>query len=109
MAGFLNTSSVMMCPHGGQVTAVTANTRARAAGGFLLRASDTLLVAGCPLNVAGAPHPCVRVQWMTPSPRTRVTGDFALTQQSVGLCLAADGAPQGAVLINATQPRVSGL
>ena len=36
-------------------------------------------------------------------------GDFVLDEASVGLCVAGDQAPQGAVLILATQPQVSGL
>ncbi len=71
MPGLLNSSSVLMCPHGGSVSAITTNSRSKAAGDFLLRASDTFIVGGCPLNVAGAPH-------------------------------------LGTVLINFTQPRVSG-
>jgi hypothetical protein len=108
MAGLLNAASVLMCPHGGTVTASTSNTRARAAGGFILRARDTFTIAGCPLNVSGAPHPCVRVQWVVASPRTRVMSDAALTAESVGLCLAADGAPQGTAQVVTTQPRVTG-
>ena len=109
MAGFLTTGGSMMCPHGGQVTTATSNARAKAAGSFMLRASDTFTIAGCPFLVGLVPHPCVRVQWVTPSARVRVTGDSALTQQSLGLCIAADGAPQGAVLITVAQPRVTGL
>jgi hypothetical protein len=108
MAGLLNSSSVMMCPHGGTVQATTTNARAQAAGGFLLRPSDTFLVAGCPFNVAGAPHPCVQVQWVQPALQSQVIGDFTLTEQSVGLCIAADAAVQGTVLITFTQPRVAG-
>jgi len=108
MAQFLNMSSVMMCPHGGQVNPVTQNARAQAGGGFILRMSDTFLIAGCPFVLGAAPHPCMRVQWVSASASTKVTGDSALTMQSVGLCMAADGAPQGTVLINSTQAQVSG-
>ena len=109
MAGLLTTSSVLMCPHGGTVTATTSNARAKAAGSFILRATDTFLVAGCPFVVAGSPHPCVRVQWVQAAARSKAVSDFTLTQDSVGLCAAGDGAVQGTVLISATQPRVSGL
>ena len=107
MGQLLNTSSVMMCPHGGMVSAVSSNTKAKA-GDFMLRPSDTFTIAGCPLNISGAPHPCVRVQWVVNALRSKAAGDFTLTTDSVGLCLAADQAPQGTVLINFTQPRVSG-
>lgn len=108
MAGLLNTASQMMCPHGGTVSAATSNTQARVGGSFALRASDTFTVAGCALNISGAPHPCVRVQWVQPAAQSKAAGDFSLTQQSVGLCVAGDQAVQGTVLITSTQPQVSG-
>lgn len=98
----------MMCPHGGTVMAVSSNTRAKAAGDFILRSSDTFTIAGCTLNVAGAPHPCLQVQWILTDLRGKAAGDFTLSTDSMGLCVAGDQAPQGSVLINSAQARVSG-
>ena len=109
MANLLNTSSMMMCPHGGMVSAIPGNTRALAMGGPILRSSDTFLIAGCTVNVLGAPHPCVQVRWVQTDLRSRVLSDFTLSAQSVGLCVAADQAVQGTVIITSTQPRVSGI
>jgi hypothetical protein len=109
MAGLLTVSSVLMCPHGGTVLATTANGRVSAGGDYVLRSSDTCTIAGCPLNIAGAPHPCMTVQWIVPATRGQVLGDVTLTESSVGLCLAGDQAPQGTVLIAVTQQRVAGL
>lgn len=109
MPALLNTSSIMMCPHGGMVSAISANTRVQAVGGPVLRSSDTFLIAGCVLNIAGAPHPCVTVNWVQPDTKSQVMGDFTLSEASVGLCTAGDQAVQGTVLITFTQPRVSGL
>jgi hypothetical protein len=109
MPALLTAASVMMCPHGGTVQAVTANSRAQAAGSFLLRASDTFLVAGCPFALGPVPHPCVQVQWVQPAAGSKAVGDFALTEASVGLCIAPDQAVQGTVLILAAQPRVAGF
>lgn len=109
MAGLLNVSSVMMCPHGGTVQAVSSNARVKAAGDFVLRQSDTFTIAGCPFVIGTVPHPCVRVQWVQPAARSKAVSDFTLTAQSVGLCLAADQAPQGTVMITATQPRAVGV
>ena len=110
MAALLTSSSVLMCPHGGTVSAVTSNAQVKAAGDFVLRQSDTFLVAGCPFTIPpGVPHPCVQVQWVQPSAQSQVIGDFVLTEESVGLCVAADLAVQGTVLILGTQPRASGL
>ncbi len=97
-----------MCPHGGTVTAVSANTRAQAAGGYILRGSDTFTIAGCPFNVSGVPSPCVTVQWVQTDLNSQTMGDLTLSEASVGLCLAATQAPQGTVLIMATQPRAAG-
>ena len=108
MANLLTVSSVMMCPHGGMVQPVTTNTRARAAGDFLLRSSDTFLIVGCPFLLALVPHPCVQVQWVLTALQSKAVGDFNLNESSVGLCVAADQAVQGTVLIQFTQPRVGG-
>jgi len=107
MSGLLNVSSVLMCPHGGTVSAVSANARVAAAGSPVLRASDTFLVAGCPFILALVPHPCVTVQWLVTNLESQVLGDETLSDQSVGMCLAADQAPQGVVIIS-TQLRVTG-
>lgn len=98
----------MMCPHGGTVTAITTNTRAKAGGDFILRSSDTFVIAGCPFVIGVLAHPCVQVQWVQPDTRSQVMSDFTLSEASVGLCVAPDQAVQGTVLINFTQPQVSG-
>src|SRR5882672_1982935 len=109
MANLLNSSSIMMCPHGGTVNAITSNAKAKAGGDFILRSSDTFLIAGCPFAIGPTPHPCMKVQWVQTDTRSQVMSDFTLSEQSVGLCLAADQGAQGTVLINFTQPRVSGI
>jgi hypothetical protein len=108
MPPLLTVASTMMCPHGGVVTAAPGSSRAQAASP-ILRSSDTFVVAGCTFNVSGAPHPCVSVNWVQTATRVRHAGDFALNQSSVGLCVAGDQTPQGAVLISSTQTGVSGL
>jgi len=109
MAGLLNAATSMMCPHGGQVTAITSNARAKADGAFLLRASDTFTIAGCPFVVVAVPHPCVKVTWVQPALQSKTTGDPNLTEASVGLCVAADQAVQGTVQILSTQQKVTGF
>ena len=108
MGQFLTTESVMMCPHGGQVQPISSNTRVQAAGDFVLRSSDTFLIVGCPFVLGIPPHPCMQVQWVQPDTQSQVMGDFTLSEDSLGLCVAADLAVQGTVLIIFTQPRVSG-
>ncbi len=108
MAGLLNASSILMCPHGGTVSIVTSNARVTAGGDFAVRSSDTFMIAGCPFTLGPTPHPCVQVQWVQPAARSQVLGDFTLTEESVGLCVAADQAVQGTVEITSGQPQVAG-
>lgn len=110
MAQLLTTASSMMCPHGGQVQAVSSNTRANA-GAPILRGSDTFTIAGCAFTLPPpiGPHPCVTVQWIKSNLRSKAAGDFMLAADSVGLCLAGDQAPQGTVIVASTQTKGSGL
>ena len=109
MGALLTTASMMMCPHGGTVTAISSNTQATAGGSPLVRASDTFTIAGCPFTLPPAvPSPCTTVQWMQTNTESQAAGDFTLSMNSMGLCLAATQAPQGTVLINNTQQKVTG-
>jgi hypothetical protein len=108
MPGLLTTASTMMCPHGGTVQASPSSTRAQVAGAPLVSATDLFTIVGCVFNISGAPHPCVSVQWVQPAARSTLAGNPTLTEASVGLCVAADQAPQGPVMIVAAQPNVSG-
>jgi len=109
MGHFLTTASVLSCPHGGTVTASTQNRRVQAAGDLVVRATDTFTIAGCTFTLGVVPHPCVRAQWPVPTTRNRAAGDPSLTDESVGLCLAGDGAAQGTVVISSTQLRGEGI
>ena len=108
MPPLLTAASTMMCPHGGTVIATPSQTKALAGGAPILQASDTCVIAGCAFAPGGVPMPCVSVQWSTPAQRTQTTSP-SLHESSVGLCLAATMAPQGAVLIVATQSQGSGI
>jgi hypothetical protein len=108
MGDYLTASSELKCPHGGMVTPVPANTAITLGGDPIVVASDTFPIAGCTF-LPGAPHPCVQVQWATTALRGAADGAQALTTDSVGLCVAADGSVQGVVIIKETQPKVGGL
>ena len=95
-----------ICPHGGAVTTISANARVLMSGMPVATLGDTYLVAGCVFNVSGAPHPCLKVQWLVPAARVLVNGQPAIIQTSVGLCQSGDMSPQGPPVIIATQPRV---
>ena len=107
MAGaLLTTQTVMLCPHGGHVQAVTTNTAATIDGAPLLLAADHLPVVGCAFALPGPkPSPCVRVRWLRGSGTTTVQGRAVLTAASVGLCESAEGAPQGPPVLVSTPPQ----
>jgi hypothetical protein len=110
MAGpSLTINSTLLCPHGGTVQIISANTRASADGGYLATASDTFVISGCPFQIPAVvpiPSPCVTVRWLVPDTRVKVNGNPTLSQSSVGLCLSAAQVPQGPVVVVNTQPKV---
>lgn len=107
MSGFLTPSSTMMCPHGGQVQAVSSNTQVTIQGQPILRSTDTFIIAGCAFVIGVVPSPCVTVQWVQTALRSTIS-DPTLTLSSIGLCQAATMAVQGPVVIASTQPSVTG-
>ena len=107
-APVLTTADVIMCPHGGAVSLSSSQSKVMAAGATVLRPSDSFSISGCAFSTpATGPHPCVSVKWMSPSQSTTAVSGNLLTQSSVGLCLAGDQTPQGTVLIQQTQMKVS--
>lgn len=105
MADFLTTATVMKCPHGGTVTATTANTRAKADGAYILLASDMFSIAGCTFS-PGYASPCAQVVWSTPASKNLV-GSPVLTKDSVGMCIGPSGT-QGKVMIVQNQLKAAG-
>jgi hypothetical protein len=106
MAGLLNTASVMMCPHGGTVSG-SPSSSVKVGGAIALLSTDTFTIAGCTFN-PGTAHPCMTLRWVRPAERSTSSQSPTLTEDSVGLCLAADQAVQGTVQILFTQPQVKG-
>jgi hypothetical protein len=106
MPALLTTASTLMCPHGGTVTGSPGATKVTA-DAVVLRATDSFSIAGCTFNVGGTPQPCTTVQWVVTAQKVKHAGDLVLTEASVGLCLGP--APQGTVIVSATQDKVSGL
>ncbi len=107
MAGSaLTAASSMQCPHGGQVQAVPSNLRAKA-DGPLLTQSDTFTIVGCPFTIPPAtPSPCLQVKWIVADTRAKAAGNATLSQSDTGLCINAQNAPQGPVVVVNTQTRV---
>ena len=71
-----------------------------------LLVDDVATIAGCPFNIAGAPSPCLRVQWQMPATRVTIESSPVLLSSSVGLCMNAGGAPQGTAIVTGFQTRV---
>jgi hypothetical protein len=94
--------AVAMCPHGGQITTISSNTRVLASGMPVALVTDQFTVVGCTF-APGAPQPCVLVQWTAPTAETLINGQPAVTAASVGLCIAANGAPNGPAIVVSTQ------
>ena len=108
MADLLTTDTRMRCPHAGTVTATPGQFKAKAGGALVVRAGDQFVIAGCTFLIGNTPHPCVRVTWSSPALKSTASGDAPLNTSSVGMCVAADEARQGAVIIDSTQAKVAG-
>lgn len=109
MPGFLvHVGATAICPHGGQVSVVSTNSRVLVSSQQVATTGDTYLIAGCAFNISGSPHPCVKVQWLVPASRVLVNGQAVILQTSTGICQSADQTPQGPPNIVATQMRVRG-
>jgi hypothetical protein len=97
-------AATAMCPHGGQLSTVSADTRVQAGGTPVALVTDQFMVAGCAFTLpSGTPQPCLTVQWSAPTARTLINSQPAITAASVGLCIAANGAPNGPAIIASTQ------
>jgi hypothetical protein len=105
--GFVITSAtVAMCPHGGQVAFAPSQSQLMADSAPAILVSDVASIAGCPFVIAGAPSPCLTIQWTSPATRAGVQGTPVLLSTSIGLCMSPAAAPQGSVIFASVQARV---
>ena len=103
----LTQATLITCAHGGAVIAVPTS-RVRAAGSKVLTTADEYTVAGCTnQNASGDPSPCTTVEWIATDGRTKASRAATLSMDSAATCKAETGAPQGAAIIVATQPRMA--
>ena len=110
MPGFLvSVGSTIICPHAGQTTIVSSNTRVLLGGQPASTATDVYTVAGCPFTLPnGKPQPCVTLRWIVPAARVLIGGQPAVLQTSTGLAQSAEQIPQGPPTVVVTQVRVKG-
>jgi hypothetical protein len=102
-----------ICPHGGQISVVSTNTKVKAMGQFVAVMGDIYNVAGCPFQIPAGPvtkpQPCIKVQWIVPALRVKVMGKQVLLKSSTGICQSAEQIPQGPPNVIMTQMRVKGV
>ena len=110
MPGYLlAVNSTLLCPHGGQITAVTTNNRVLLGGQPAVAQPDAFAVAGCAFIIPpSTPHPCVLAKWLVVATRVTINHKPAILQDSTALCQAADQAPQGPPNVVVNQMRVKG-
>ena len=111
MPGYLyQVGATAMCPHGGKVTAVASSPRVKVGGAMATVTSDTFTIAGCTFTIpTSKPQPCTKVQWLVPAVRVKINGQYAVLQDSKGLCQTAEQIPQGPPQVSLTQIRVKGM
>jgi hypothetical protein len=109
MPGFLlHVGATVMCPHGGQVTAIPSSPKVLVGGQPVVTMADNFPIAGCAFTIPpGKPQPCVKVQWTVPATKVTIGGQFGLIATSSGLCQSAEQAPQGAPIVSVTQVKAS--
>ena len=99
----LTVNSILLCPHGGSVQISTSNTKVKLNGAYIALATDQFSISGCPfqipIGVGTKPSPCLTVQWVVVDLKNKVVGSQILNEESVGLCLSPEQAPQGTVNI----------
>jgi hypothetical protein len=102
----INVGATAMCPHGGQITVISSDTRVLASGTPVATLADQFVVAGCAFTVPpGKPQPCFNVQWTTPATRVLINGQPPILQSSTGLALSVDAIPGGPPIVTVTQLR----
>jgi hypothetical protein len=105
MPGFLlDSTSVIMCSHGGQAQTTMPNPRVKVNGRPVVVQTPPHTIAGCPLPSSGLPA-CLIAQWVTGAVRVKASGMPVLLQDSQAIC-PPNGTP---VVVVMTQMRVKGM
>lgn len=98
----VHVGATILCPHAGQVSVVTTNTRVLTGGQPAATLADLYPIAGCSSG-------CAIAIWIVPATRVFVNGQPVILKNSVGVCQSATQSPQGPPNVVATQSRVSGV
>ena len=103
MPFILNQSATVICPHGGQATAIPTSVRVMVGGAPPILMTDTTMVVGCPFMVGPSPGPCLQVTWLTGATRVLIEGKPPLLMSSSGITQGPGAGPPTLVM---TQVRV---
>jgi hypothetical protein len=107
-APILQLGCVVQCLHGGVATPIPSNAKVLVGGSPALLATDQWVLTPCAFVLGPKPSPCVRIQWTMPALRVTVNGAPVLLATSIGLCLSAEGLPQGLATVAGAQTKVLG-
>lgn len=99
MPALLTVGSLVTCMHGAPVLLTTDNDQLSVNGLPALLETDTHEVVGCPFVVGLVPSPCVLVTWDFGTQNLKVNEVGVLTEESIGQCQNAAGAPQGVAIV----------
>jgi hypothetical protein len=106
MPGFLlHLGATVQCAHAGQAQPTVTNPRVLVSGQPIVMQPAPYVIAGCPLNISGAPSPCITANWTTAATRITSNGMPVLLLDSQAICVP-NGTP---LLILSTQTRVTGM
>ena len=111
MAGnTLSIAASLKCPHGGKVQIVPSNPLTTVDHASIATVNDTFIVIGCPFQIPAVvpiPSPCLTVRWVVTDTLVKVNNALTLSRSSQGICYSVQQAPQGPVVIESTQSKVS--
>lgn len=82
----LHVGATVLCSHGGTATPTTSNPRVLVSGQPTVTMTAPYVIAGCPLNVGGAPVPCVTGQWVVAATRVFSNGQPLVLMDSQSVC-----------------------
>ena len=109
----LHLGAGVSCPHAAPSQAAPGSPRVLLGGQPAASMTDLWTVAGCPFQIpvgAGTkPQPCVNIQWTVPATRVLINGSPAVLATSAGIGQSVEQIPQGPAVIQAVQPRVTGI
>jgi hypothetical protein len=108
VGSLLTSGATMMCPHGASVSIVASNQDVTLGGEQVLLSSDTFTISGCSFMIGNVASPCMEVAWQMPTQKCSCGGTSILTTDSLGMCKASSGAPQGVAQVQATQTKADG-